>query len=285
MKVSFTKMHGIGNDYIYVNCMQEELPNPGAISIAMSPRHFAVGADGLVMICSSTVADAKMRMFNADGSEGKMCGNAIRCVGKYLYDNGIVQKERLSIETLSGIKYLRLNVENGKVQTVEVDMGKASLSCHAIPVIYHDDRMINVPVEVAGKNYHLTAVSMGNPHAVTFMNEIDSLDLEKMGPDFENHFIFPDRVNTEFVRVIDERTLQMRVWERGSGETFACGTGACATVVAAVVNGICKVNEPITVRLRGGELKIVCDENMRVFMTGRAEKVYEGVYEYEDQNQ
>jgi diaminopimelate epimerase len=278
-------MHGIGNDYIYVNCMQEELPNPGAISMAMSPRHFAVGADGLVMICSSAVADAKMRMFNADGSEGKMCGNAIRCVGKYLYDNGIVKKDHLSIETLSGIKYLKLNVVDGKVQTVEVDMGKASLSCQAIPVIYHDDRMINVPVEVKGKNYHLTAVSMGNPHAVTFLNEIDSLDLEKMGPDFENHFIFPDRVNTEFVRVIDERTLQMRVWERGSGETFACGTGACATVVAAVMNGICKVNEPITVRLRGGELKIVCDENMRVFMTGRAQKVYEGVYEYEDQDQ
>ncbi len=285
MKISFTKMHGIGNDYIYVNCMQEELPNPGAVSMAMSPRHFAVGADGLVMICASTAADAKMRMFNADGSEGKMCGNAIRCVGKYLYDNGIVKKEQLSIETLSGIKYLKLNVENGKVQSVEVDMGKASLSCQAIPVIYHDDRMINVPVEVKGKNYHLTAVSMGNPHAVTFLDEIDSLDLEKMGPDFENHFIFPDRVNTEFVRVIDERTLQMRVWERGSGETFACGTGACATVVAAVMNGICKVNEPITVRLRGGELKIVCDDKLRVFMTGRAEKVYEGVYEYEDQDQ
>ena len=278
-------MHGIGNDYIYVNCMQEELPNPGAVSMAMSPRHFAVGADGLVMICASTAADAKMRMFNADGSEGKMCGNAIRCVGKYLYDNGIVKKEQLSIETLSGIKYLKLNVENGKVQSVEVDMGKASLSCQAIPVIYHDDRMINVPVEVKGKNYHLTAVSMGNPHAVTFLDEIDSLDLEKMGPDFENHFIFPDRVNTEFVRVIDERTLQMRVWERGSGETFACGTGACATVVAAVMNGICKVNEPITVRLRGGELKIVCDDKLRVFMTGRAQKVYEGVYEYEDQDQ
>ena len=285
MKISFTKMHGIGNDYIYVNCMQEELPNPGAVSMAMSPRHFAVGADGLVMICASTAADAKMRMFNADGSEGKMCGNAIRCVGKYLYDNGIVKKEQLSIETLSGIKYLKLNVENGKVQSVEVDMGKASLSCQAIPVIYHDDRMINVPVEVKGKNYHLTAVSMGNPHAVTFLDEIDSLDLEKMGPDFENHFIFPDRVNTEFVRVIDERTLQMRVWERGSGETFACGTGACATVVAAVMNGICKVNEPITVRLRGGELKIVCDDKLRVFMTGRAQKVYEGVYEYEDQDQ
>ncbi len=278
-------MHGIGNDYIYVNCMEKELPNPGAISMAMSPRHFAVGADGLVMICASAVADAKMRMFNADGSEGKMCGNAIRCVGKYLYDNGIVQKTQLSIETLSGIKYLKLNVENGTVKTVEVDMGQASLSCHAIPVIYRGERMINVPVEVAGKNYHLTAVSMGNPHAVTFLSEIDSLDLEKIGPDFEHHFIFPDRVNTEFVRVIDETTLQMRVWERGSGETFACGTGACATVVAAVMNGICKVNVPVIVRLRGGELKIVCDEKLRVFMTGHAQKAYEGVYEYEDQDQ
>lgn len=285
MKIPFTKMHGIGNDYIYVNCLESELDDPSGVSIAMSPRHFSVGADGLVMICASEVADARMRMFNADGSEGKMCGNAIRCVGKYLYDNGIVKKTQISIETLSGIKYLNLHVENGRVQTVEVDMGQAKLDCRLIPVLYRDERMINVPVEVAGKNYHLTAVSMGNPHAVTFLPEIDSLDLERMGPDFENHFIFPDRVNTEFVRVINETTLQMRVWERGSGETFACGTGACATVVAAVVNGICKAGEAITVRLRGGDLTIVCDENLRVHMTGRAQTVYEGVYDYEHTDQ
>ena len=285
MKIPFTKMHGIGNDYIYVNCMKEELPNPNDVSFVMSPRHFSVGADGLVMICSSEIADAKMRMFNADGSEGKMCGNAIRCVGKYLYDNGIVAKEKLSIETLSGIKYLNLNVENGKVASVEVDMGKAILTPSEIPVIFDGERMIDAPVEVKGKTYRLTAVSMGNPHAVTFMDEIDSLDLEKMGPDFENLSIFPDRVNTEFVRVIDSQTLQMRVWERGSGETFACGTGACATVVAAILNGICKIDTPITVRLRGGELKIVCDQEMRVFMTGPAQKAYEGVFEYEDSDQ
>jgi diaminopimelate epimerase len=282
MKIPFTKMHGIGNDYIYVNCMKEELADPNRVSFVMSPRRFSVGADGLVMICSSQVADAKMRMFNADGSEGKMCGNAIRCVGKFLYDNGIVVKDQLSVETLSGIKYLNLNVENGRVSSVEVDMGKAILTPKEIPVNYDGDRMIDAPVEVNGKTYHLTAVSMGNPHAVTFMDEIDSLDLERMGPHFENLPIFPDRVNTEFVRVIDSETLQMRVWERGSGETFACGTGACATVVAAVLNGICKTDTPVTVQLRGGNLKIVCDKDMRVFMTGPAEKAYEGVFEYED---
>ena len=282
MKISFTKMHGIGNDYIYVNCMNEELADPNRVSYVMSARRFSVGADGLVMICASQVADAKMRMFNADGSEGKMCGNAIRCVGKFLYDNDIVVKNQLSIETLSGIKYLNLNVENGKVASVEVDMGKAILTPGDIPVTYDGESMINAPVEVNGKTYGLTAVSMGNPHAVTFMDEIDSLDLERMGPHFENHPIFPDRVNTEFVRVIDDQTLQMRVWERGSGETFACGTGACATVVAAVLNGICKTDTPITVQLRGGNLKIVCDKDMRVFMTGPAEKAYEGVFEYED---
>ncbi len=285
MKIPFTKMHGIGNDYIYVNCMDGELANPDLVSISMSPRHFSVGADGLVLICPSKVADARMRMFNADGSEGKMCGNAIRCVGKYLYDNGIVAKKEISIETLSGIKYLKLNIVNGKMDSAEVDMGKAELMPEKIPVLFDGEKMINQPVEVDGKIYRMTAVSMGNPHAVTFVDDVDSLDLEKMGPSFENHAIFPDRVNTEFVRVIDSETLQMRVWERGSGETFACGTGACATVAAAVVNGICKAGVPITVKLRGGDLKIVCQEDMRVFMTGCATKVYEGVYDYEDSDQ
>ncbi len=280
-KIPFTKMHGIGNDYIYVNCMNEELSDPGAISEKMSPRHFSVGADGLVMICSSAVADAKMRMFNADGSEGKMCGNAIRCVGKYLYDNGIVQKETVTVETLSGIKTLQLFLKDGKVDTVSVDMGYAVTDPSQIPVLW-DGAMIAQTVAVAGSEYALTAVSMGNPHAVTFVDEVDPLDLEKIGPQFEHLSIFPDRVNTEFVRVIDERTLQMRVWERGSGETFACGTGACATVAAAVLNGICQKNEEITVRLIGGELKILCDDDMRIRMTGKAEKVFEGIYEYEN---
>lgn len=282
IKIPFTKMHGIGNDYIYVNCMEKELDDPSLASIKMSPRHFSVGADGLVMICSSKIADAKMRMFNADGSEGKMCGNAIRCVGKYLYDNKIVQKETITVETLSGIKTLKLFLMNGEVDSVQVDMGYAVTAPAQIPVLWEGDAMIAQSVSVAGKPYALTAVSMGNPHAVTFVDEVDSLELEKIGPDFENHSIFPDRVNTEFVKVIDATTLQMRVWERGSGETYACGTGACATVAAAVLNGYCKKDTEITVRLIGGELRITCCDDMRIFMTGKAEKVYDGVYEYEN---
>ncbi len=285
MKISFTKMHGIGNDYIYVNCMAGELADPAGVSIAMSPRHFSVGSDGLVMICASDVADAKMRMFNADGSEGKMCGNAIRCVGKYLYDNKIVDKTTLTVETLSGIKTLRLFLKGEQVDAVAVDMGRAEFAPANIPVLFEGDEMVDQPVDVAGVTYRMTAVSMGNPHTVTFVDDVDSLELTGLGPNFEHHELFPDRVNTEFVRVIDDHTLQMRVWERGSGETFACGTGACATVAAAVKNGICPHNEEITVRLIGGELKIVCDTNWNIRMTGRAEKAYEGVYDYEDQDQ
>ncbi len=282
MEIRFTKMHGAGNDYIYVNCMERELPDPASISMAMSPRHFSVGADGLVMICASDVADAKMRMFNADGSEGKMCGNAIRCVGKYLYDNGIVEKDCITVETLSGIKILNLQIENGAVASVRVDMGYAEIRPDRIPVRYAGDTMIDAPITVDGVEYRMTGVSMGNPHAVTFLEEIDSLPLEVMGPKFEHHELFPDRVNTEFVRVIDAHTLQMRVWERGSGETFACGTGACATVVAAVLNGICPSDEEITVRLVGGELRILCTKDLHVFMSGAAQKIYDGVYLYED---
>ncbi len=280
MKINFTKMHGIGNDYVYVNCMEKELENPGEISIAVSPRHFSVGSDGLIMICHSDVADAKMRMFNADGSEGKMCGNGIRCVGKYLYDKGIVNKTDITVETLSGIKKLKLNIVNGKADTICVDMGKAILDPKEIPVIA-DDIMINKPVMVNGKEYKLTAVSMGNPHAVCFVDDVDSLDLEKIGPDFENLSIFPERVNTEFVKVIDDKTLRMRVWERGSGETFACGTGTCATVVAACLNGICKKDTDVTVHLIGGDLIIRYCEDGTAFMTGKAETAYEGVFEYE----
>ena len=272
-------MHGIGNDYIYVNCFEKELENPNSLSVEMSKRHFSVGADGIVMICRSDVADAKMRMFNADGSEGKMCGNAIRCVGKYLYDNGMTDKTRLDIETLSGIKHLTLNVENGKVASVKVDMGIASLVPAEIPVITDKERFVGEEITVCGKSYKMTAVSMGNPHAVTYLDDIASLDLEKIGPHFENYPIFPERVNTEFVKIIDEKTLEMRVWERGSGETYACGTGACATVVASVVNGICKTATPVTVRLIGGELTITVLDDMRVIMEGSATKVYDGVYE------
>lgn len=282
MNIKFTKMHGTGNDYIYVNCLDGELEAPGKISEAMSQRHLSVGADGLVMICRSDVADAKMRMFNADGSEGRMCGNAIRCVGKYLYDNKIVDKTEMTIETLSGIKTLKIEVSDGCAVGAEVDMGVAVLTPSDIPVVFEGERMISAPVEVDGVRYELTAVSMGNPHAVCFVPEVDSLELEKLGPSFENHKLFPERVNTEFVRVIDENTLRMRVWERGSGETYACGTGACATVVAAVLCGYCRRGEEVTVQLRGGELKIVYKEDGHVFMSGPAKKVYEGVYTYDE---
>ena len=280
MKFNFTKMHGIGNDYVYVNCMDKELEKPEEISIAVSPRHFSVGSDGLIMICSSDAADAKMRIFNADGSEAKMCGNGIRCVGKYLYDKGIVNKTEITVDTLSGIKKLKLNVVNGKVDTVCVDMGKAILDPEKIPVL-SPNIMINRPVIVDGKKYNLTAVSMGNPHAVCFVDDVYGLDLEKIGPSFENLTIFPDRVNTEFVKVIDEKTLQMRVWERGSGETYACGTGTCATVVAACMNKICKQDTDVTVHLIGGDLVIRYCTDGTVFMTGQAETAYEGVFEYE----
>ena len=233
MKIPFTKMQGIGNDYIYVNCMSGEYFDPAELSVKMSPRHMSVGADGLVLICSSDTADAKMRMFNADGSEGRMCGNAIRCVGKYLYENGIVDKINISVETLSGIKYLTLTVENGKVAYVSVDMGTASFVPCKIPVV-SESELINAPITVPSGGYRFTAVTVGNPHAVIYADEIDSLDLYKIGPEFENNELFPERINTEFVKVITDTHLQMRVWERGSGETWACGTGACAVVAASV---------------------------------------------------
>lgn len=278
MRLPFTKMHGIGNDYIYINCFEEAVQEPEKIAIMMSPRHFSVGSDGLVLICPSDVADAKMRMFNADGSEGNMCGNAIRCVGKYLYEHDICKKTSLSIETKSGIKNLSLFPdENDNIRTVEVYMGKANTAPESLPVLF-ERPMIAEPVEVNGKSYRLTAVSMGNPHAVCFDMEPSLLDLEKLGPHFENHPLFPDRVNTEFAKVIDPHTIEMRVWERGSGETFACGTGACATVAAAVLCGYAHWDEPVQVRLRGGELTITYKKNGDVYMTGPAAEVYEGVY-------
>ncbi len=282
MKINFTKMHGIGNDYIYVNCLAIELPNPSDIAIKMSARHFSVGSDGLVMICKSNVADAKMRMFNADGSEGKMCGNAIRCIGKYLYDNRIVTKKNIAIETLSGIKYLELFTNNKDlVETVSVDMGIASFIPNTIPVIA-DKPVIDYPCVINNVEYKITAVSMGNPHCVIYVEDPYQLDLEKIGHYFENNIIFPERVNTEFVKVLGQNHLQMRVWERGSGETWACGTGACAVASASVKLGICSYNTPITIDLRGGSLQIIVKDDYRIIMKGPATKVYEGVYEYED---
>lgn len=279
--LTFSKMTGIGNDYIYVNCFQETVVNPEKLSIFMSDVRFGVGSDGLVLILPSEVADFRMRIFNADGSEAMMCGNATRCIGKYVYDMGMTTKTEISLETNSGIKYLTLYPgADGKIESVKVDMGKAILVPKEIPVDSPLDRFIAQPVTVDGTEYAMTCVSMGNPHAVVFLPEIDSLDLEKIGPSFEHHPLFPDRVNTEFVRVIDAHTLQMRVWERGSGETFACGTGTCATVVAAVLNGYCKKEEEILVHLRGGDLRIIYHEDDTVTMIGPATYVFEGKMEY-----
>ena len=278
-QIKFTKMHGIGNDYIYINCFEQKIDDPQTLARRMSPRRTSVGSDGLILICPSDTADAKMRMFNMDGSEGKMCGNGIRCVGKYLYDNGIVKKSVITVETLSGIKTLKIEAENGEAKFVTVDMGEPVLSPRDIPVIFDGERMVNEPLQVMGKEYRITAVSMGNPHAVVFCDEVQGLDLEKIGPFFENAPIFPERVNTEFIRIISGTELEMRVWERGSGETFACGTGACAAVAAAVLNGHCKRGEEITVKLKCGYLMITYAENSHIYMRGAAEKVYDGVYE------
>ena len=281
MEIKFTKMHGCGNDYIYINCFNLEIKNPNKLSEIMSPRHFSVGADGVVLILKSDIADAKMRMFNLDGSEGKMCGNAIRCIGKYLYDNKLVNKTEISIETLSGIKYLKLNVSNNKVDKVSVDMGYASFEPKNIPLL-KDKEMINEDCFINDSNYKITAVSMGNPHAVIYLDEIENLELEKIGPIFENNKLFPERVNTEFIKIVDKNHLEMRVWERGSGETYACGTGACATVAASVRNGICGFDETVYVKLVGGTLEIKCLKDYKIIMTGPATKVYDGVFEYED---
>lgn len=279
-KVKFTKMHGIGNDYIYIDCFKEKVEDPEWLAQKMSPRRFSVGADGVILICPSDVADAKMRMFNLDGSEGKMCGNGVRCVGKYVYDSGIAQKDIITVETLSGIKVLKVEAENGKAKTLTVDMGAPCFNAKKIPVLYDGATVINKPITVADKEYKITAISMGNPHAVVFCDNVADLPLQKIGPQFEKNLIFPESVNTEFIGVIDDKTLEMRVWERGSGETLACGTGACAAVVAAVVNGYCKKGDEITVRLLGGDLYITYLSDERVMMRGAAETVFTGEYEY-----
>lgn len=275
-------MHGAGNDYIYVNCFEETVENPEELSIKLSDRHFGIGGDGLILIMPSKVADFKMRMFNNDGSEGKMCGNGTRCIAKYVYDNHLTDKKVVTLETLGGIKILKLSTnQDDKVISVTVDMGKAILEPKNIPVKSNLDTFINQPVEVNGSTYNMTCISMGNPHAVIFMpkDTIDNLDLERIGTYFENHEIFPDKINTEFVEVLDNNTLKMRVWERGTGETLACGTGTCATVVASVLNGYCNYDEEVLVHLRGGDLKITYKKDGTVFMTGNAIKVFDGEVE------
>ena len=274
--MKFTKMHGIGNDYIYVNCFEEKIDNPEQISIYVSDRHKGIGSDGLVMIMPSDKADFRMRIFNADGSEAMMCGNATRCIGKYVYDKGLTSKTEITLETNSGIKYLKLFPENGKVEFVEVDMGKTILVPKDIPVKSDKERFISEPVTVDGKEYKITCVSMGNPHAIVYLDCVDKLELEKIGPSFENHELFPDRINTEFIEVIDRTNLKMRVWERGSGETFACGTGACASVVSSVLNGFCDKGTEVTVHLRGGDLQITYNEDETVIMKGPATLICDG---------
>ena len=282
MKIDFTKMHGCGNDYIYVDMFKTPAFDYEKAAIALSDRHFGIGGDGIILVCPSDKADAKMRIFNADGSEGMMCGNGIRCVGKYVYDSGIARKDVLTIDSLSGVKTLHMTIENVKAAAARVDMGPAILEPARIPVNLPGERAVAVPVEVAGKEYKITCVSMGNPHAVIFIDHDPmELDLPKIGPDFEHHPLFPQRVNTEFVRVLDDHTLQMRVWERGSGETWACGTGTCASAVAAVLNGYCKKGEDILVHLRGGDLTIrYTDET--VYMTGPAATAFTGSVELAD---
>mgnify|MGYP000980095904 FL=1 len=269
-------MHGLGNDYVYVNCFEEKIDNPPAVARFVSDRHFGIGSDGLIMINPSKTADFEMEMYNADGSRGEMCGNGIRCVAKYVYDYGLTDKTQISVETLGGIKYLDLTVEDGKVSQVKVDMGKPELEADLIPIISEREQVIDEPIEVDGKEYHMTGVSMGNPHAVIYVDDVKGLDLEKIGPKFENHERFPKRINTEFVHCIDRQTVEMRVWERGSGETLACGTGACAVAVSSILNNL--TDTRVTVKLLGGDLQIEWDrEKDRVFMTGPATVVFDGV--------
>ncbi|MBR2256916.1 MAG: diaminopimelate epimerase [Blautia sp.] len=281
--MKFTKMHGIGNDYVYVDCFQETVENPSRTAIEISDRHFGIGSDGLILIKPTDQADCEMEMYNADGSSGAMCGNGVRCVAKYAYDHGIVHKPTLSVLTGSGIKKIDLTIENGKAVMATVNMGSPILEAKYIPVISswfskkEDARIINAPLEVDGQVFEITAVSMGNPHAVIFVDRVKDLALPVIGPKFEHHPAFPDRVNTEFVEVLDSHTVRMRVWERGSGETLACGTGACAVAVACILNGKTDSSKPITVKLLGGDLQIEWNqEQNQVFMTGPATEVFHG---------
>lgn len=273
--MKFTKMQGIGNDYIYVNCFDQSVINPSELAKIVSDRHFGVGSDGLIMICPSEAADCKMTMFNADGSEAQMCGNGIRCVGKYVYERGLVKKDVITVETACGVKTLRLNIHGDKVKSVKVDMGEPELKPELIPVKAEGSLFIRQLVDVDGKRYEVTCVSMDNPHAVVFLKDIDGLDILKLGPKFENHPLFPERINTEFVEVMGESALRMRVWERGAGETLACGTGACAALVAANLCGFC--DRSAMVVLKGGSLEVEWDgKTNHVFMTGPAEFVFDG---------
>ena len=279
--MKFTKMHGIGNDYVYVNCFKEQVENPSEVAKKVSDRHFGIGSDGLILIKPSDAADFEMDMYNADGSQGAMCGNGIRCVAKYVYDYGLTDKTQIRVATKSGIKVLDLTVKDGKVQEVCVDMGAPILKPEEIPVDVQaagadgEERLVNWPIQVNGTTYRMTCVSMGNPHCIVPVEDPGKFVIEEIGPKFEQHPAFPDRVNTEFIRVLDRKTVEMRVWERGSGETLACGTGACAVAVACILNGW--TEDEVTVKLLGGPLRIRWDrEKNTVFMTGPATVVFDG---------
>lgn len=279
--MKFTKMQGLGNDYIYLNCMDECPGDPQGLAKQLSDRHFGVGSDGLVLIMPSRVADIRMRMFNSDGSEAEMCGNASRCVGKYVYDNKIINKKTITMETLAGIKTLELTTENGKVSLVRVDMGEPVLKPADIPVKSEKDIFLSEPVTVKDRTFSVTCVSMGNPHAVSYVDDAACFPLELYGPAMETNELFPRKINSEFVEILDRNTLKMRVWERGAGETLACGTGACAVLVASVLNGFCE--RKATVKLLGGDLTVEWSEkDNRVYMTGPAVKVFDGEIDLQD---
>ena len=286
MKLNFTKMEGLGNDYVYVNCFKETVDNPSELSKKVSDRHFGIGSDGLILIKPSQVADFTMEMYNADGSQSEMCGNGIRCVGKYVYDYGLTDKEDISVETLAGIKYLKFVIDKkdasdrGTVAMVTVNMGEPIFTPAEVPVAIDEDldKVVDYPVNIDGTSYNITCISMGNPHCITYVEDTDAFPLEEIGPKFESSPLFPRRVNAEFVQVVSRDYLKMRVWERGSGETLACGTGTCATVVASILNGL--TEDEVTVRLLGGELIIKWDrETNLVYMTGPAKVVFDGVIE------
>lgn len=269
-------MQGAGNDYVYIDATVQDVAHPERLAVEMSDRHFGVGSDGLVLILPSDKADFRMRMFNADGSEAQMCGNASRCVGKYVYEHGLTTQKTLLLETASGIKVLDLHVSDGKVSRVSVDMGVPVLEPAAIPVNLPGERVVDMPITVAGEEYRMTCVSMGNPHAVLFVPSLDAVDVHGLGPLAEHHALFPERCNIEFAEVVSPTEIRMRVWERGAGETLACGTGACATLVAAVLNGLTQRRAKL--RLLGGDLDIAWHEDDRVCMTGGAETVFDGVW-------
>lgn len=273
--MKFTKMQGLGNDYVYVNCFQENVENPSEIAIKVSDRHFGIGSDGLILIKPSEVADFRMDMYNADGSQAEMCGNGIRCVAKYVYDYGLTDQTEISVETLAGIKYLKLQIEDGKVSQITVNMGQPELNPAKIPVQAEGEQVVDEPIEVNGTTYKMTCVSMGNPHCIVFVEDTASFPLEEIGPMFENHERFPKRVNTEFIQILNRNEVNMRVWERGSGETLACGTGACASTVACILNGL--TDNEITLHLLGGDLIVRWDqEENLVYMTGPAKVVFDG---------